>query len=95
MARLITTADEIVPVLDFLKNSEKRTALVLCISRGEERGYVVGIATENESGYKPTHYRVDIPQWDEASKVVDEANLRIFGREPKEDWMIIASTMRS
>lgn len=80
-------------VVDYLKNIVKENeALVNVIHETQQ----IGIATRGVPGYTPTNLRIEgVVKYDEVGEIVDEANRLLFpNREPKENWLIVASTMR-
>jgi hypothetical protein len=68
------------------KNRPYEWALCLCVT---DKGYVVGIADENIPGYTPTPIVIDIPNYYEASEVLDKANSILFPNRSREDTEVI------
>ncbi len=84
-------------IADFIGNIIKpNQALVNVLGKSEDDFiYKIGIATENERGYHKTNMIVPRNlKYYEIGKLVDEANALLFpDREPKENYLIVSSSM--
>lgn len=89
----LTPVDYITENLDGVLNDNQ--ALVCCINseRTNGLGYLVGVATMNEKGYKPTSIVLKEHNYNVANEWVNEANHKIFKRDRKITAKIILSSM--
>jgi hypothetical protein len=74
----------------------KANQALVCVINNErtnDKGYLVGIATQNERGYTPTFVVLEEHNYNVANAWVDDANKIIFQRPAKETAMIVLSTM--
>lgn len=66
-----------------------KQALVCCIDRSLDSGYILGIATKNEKGYKKTWYNLKESNYNKANNWIKEANKMLFpDRTEKENFKI-------
>jgi hypothetical protein len=79
---------------DILKG--KRNVALVCVidERTNGEGYLLGLATKGERGYKSLGIVINEHNYNIANKYVDEANKRIFERSEEDTFMIVLSSMR-
>ena len=78
-----------------MKNITFKGQIAFCVAMGREgdgANYILGVAEENEYGYRP--YRgLSFDSWDAAQARADEMNERL-GLSKRDAALIVASTMR-
>ena len=91
----LSPADYIVSNWKDILKDDKSTALVTVINNelSNYEGYILGVATENERGYKPLMILAD-HNYKTVNNWVDQANSEIYDREPIETYKIVMSSMR-
>lgn len=78
-------------LMDGFKDINKGSrALYLNITRD---GYMIGICDKNSDGYISTHVYVEINNYEEAEKMIEDLNIQIFGLDEKEAFKIAFSSM--
>lgn len=91
----LTPVDFIVDKWGDILKDKKNVGFVCAISElADHRGYLLGLATENESGYNSLGMILEEHNYNIANKWVDEANERVFKRSKKDTLMIVLSSMR-
>ena len=94
MRKILKVTDPIL-IAEFIKESLPRENNFTLTAVVVDEGYEVGIADDGVRGFTPTGLIVDKPRYDDASDIVDEANLILFPQRSKiENAKIQLSTMR-
>ena len=92
----LSPVDYIVANWQTILEDKKDQALVCVIDteRTGGNGYLLGLATKDERGYKSLGMVLEEHNYDIANEWVNEANKIIFNRSAKATYLIVLSSMR-
>lgn len=80
-------------IVSKMSHLPENTALV-CVINQNVNGYMLGVATQGESGYHPSNIIFEEPNYNIANEWVEKANEKIYNRNYGETMKIVLSSLR-